>query len=343
MTLETSEHPAVIAWRGATGIALPATRIDTLQGETFRSVWRLFGCGPQGESIIAKRCRIEEARRERDIYQRIIPKLPVFPVRCHGYLDDDHDVRLAWVFLEDIAGDLPHSVDDAQHRQWLGHWLAVLHTSGSTLDPQDHALLRDRGTTHFRQYLDYCLENTEGFHSNPALSIDDHRILDELLFQARQVDDCWMPLEAFCKAMPAGIVHGDFKPEHVYWHVVEGRPILRMIDWNEAGWGPPALDLAKFLGYRVAPDAQAYVESARQFWPRMSLEDLYRLGAVGELFRAIASVRWAIASLEYGKIERATTTLRVYRDWMAQIIAAAPWSDAPDLLEARRIERALCG
>jgi hypothetical protein len=74
----------------------------------------------------------------------------------------------------------------------------------------------------------------------------------------------------------------------------------------------------------------------------MCLDDLYRLGALGELFRALASIRWELSRLEDGKTERATATLPVYRDWMTQILAAAPWSNAPGLVETRRIERALC-
>src|SRR3990172_438642 len=107
VTLNALAHPANVAWQSVNGTQVVAERIDLLQADRHRSiwVWRMFGCGPEGQSIIAKRCRIGDARRERDIYQHILPWLPLLPISFHGYVEDSQEQGRAWGFMEDIGSE----------------------------------------------------------------------------------------------------------------------------------------------------------------------------------------------------------------------------------------------
>ena len=337
------DHPATAAWQSVSGTQVVAERIDMLQADTKkrRWVWRMFLCGPEGRSIIAKRCKIPEARREYDVYQHILPSLPLLPVRCHGYLEDHLEQRLAWVFMEDVGSDEPYSSEDPEQRRLVGHWLGILHISGGQIPEKDRNLLRDRGPDHFRLYLDHSIGAIPSVRGNNNLS-DSHRVLlNEILQQCYYVDAHWPELVQYCEQMPKGMVHGDFKDDHVSWHTSPNGRILRLIDWNEAGWGIPALDLFSFLGHSSDPDPNAYVLAVRRAWPVMNQEELYRMAVVGELFRVLASLRWEVDNLQYPWVTRPMATLGIYRDWLAQIIDLAPWSGERTLFQRRRATKSV--
>ncbi len=98
-------------------------------------------------------------------------------------------------------------------------------------------------------------------------------------------------------------------------------------DWHEGGWGVQALDLAKFLGYTVNPDVGAYCAIVQQRWPNMDFSTVQRLGYVGEVFRCMASIRWEVERLRYEWVERSMVTLRIYSEWLNDVIQAEPWAE----------------
>lgn len=332
-----SDHPAMVAWRAIGTEDRPATSIDTLQDETYRQVWRLHGVGPSRESLVAKRCRRREAIREREIYARILPRLPISQVRYHGYLEDGDGER-AWLFIEDLGEDTPYSPTSARDREAAAAWLGMLHSSGDLVPGADRRMLGECGPERFREHLDWIVAGIPRLRSNAALSPPDSALLDDLHRQCATVASRWPELVAFYDSMPKGVVHGDFSEAHIFFSEHDGRRHIRLIDWSDGGWGAPALDVAKFLGYRVSPDIDAYLDAVRRNWIGIDRAEIWRLGYVGEVFRSLASVRWKVASVEW-KVEGAAprwiegpmSTLSVYRDWMEEILEAAPWSDDPRL------------
>lgn len=329
-----TEHPAVLAWHEVSGLATVPESIETLKDEHGREVWRMFGCGPYGESIIAKRCRRDEAHREWIIYSRILPQLPVSQNSSYGYLELENGHR-AWIFVEDLGNDEPYQPEMLEHRQLAGEWLGILQTSVAGIADEDRSDLRDRGPIHFRQYLDDINRNIPRFRSNPALSDNDRTIIDDLLLQCESVGSHWSGVIEFCASMPQGMVHGDFKEPHMFFSGSSGNRELRLIDWNEGGWGTAALDVAKFLGYAVAPDIDSYISVVTKTYSEINHENTYRLAYVGEIFRCLASIKWEVEKLEYPWIEKSMSTLLIYRGWMDEILEAAPWSDDLTLISKR--------
>src|SRR5216683_1616365 len=106
--------------------------------------------------------------------------------------------------------------------------------------------------------------------------------------------------------MPETVVHGDQKEKNM--RVTEGTAGLRLLvfDWEAAGWGVPAPDLAS------CPDLAAYHSIIQRCWPAVEQEDVQRMAQVGKLFRALAAVDWETWRLEFDNVERPILNLREF-------------------------------
>ena len=163
-----------------------------------------------------------------------------------------------------------------------------------------------------------------GHRGQPPLELRDMRSLHQLP-RAKHLDDC------------GEIFVGDVRrrdPDHVRIREDRDGPAVLVFDWNDGGWGVPALDAAKFLGYTVRPDLLAY-QAAVKSEPAMAmpaatdLDTICRLGFVGEACRSIASAWWEAEKLAYEWIERPMASLRLYAAWVADVVRAEPWAEHP--------------
>src|SRR3990172_6727851 len=77
------------------------------------------------------------------------------------------------------------------------------------------------------------------------------------------------------------------------------------MDWETAGWGVPAADLAPCSGVPPAPqmDMTLYGSMVRECWPSLDTQAIQRLATVGRLFRRLAAIHWASVSLAYEYVE----------------------------------------
>jgi hypothetical protein len=64
------------------------------------------------------------------------------------------------------------------------------------------------------------------------------------------------------------------------------------MDWEKAGWGVPATDLAECVGDPVCADLTVYRSEIQASWPGLGLPELERLKTVGTIFRLIDAVLW---------------------------------------------------
>ncbi len=338
------EHQALRCWQSL-GNDLSPVSIVIVQDEVTRCVCRLkfasepvidaprgrraVGVAPPGNAVIAKRALRADIEKEAWFYRDSLPALSMAVIPFLGVVDDD-DPEFAWLLIGD-AGDAHYVADDRAHRKLAAGWLGRFHVTSAEMSRSQ--AVEDRGPAHYLP----CIGEALGLLDDRSLyrwaGPEDRRVLDEIEAFCDKISSNWGELVRFCDAMPHTLVHGDIKPDNMLVVDSDTGPALAVIDWHAGGRGVPALDLAKFLGYRVGLDFDTYLDYWRETWPQWGIGAVRRLGYVGEIFRWIASVRWQLEDFNHGRIERGISSMRVYRDWSTDIERAAPWRDNPELAE----------
>lgn len=338
------DQPAARYW-GRLDNADHVESLEVLQDETKRSVFRLeISAAPHSKhgrtqhefaetgrlnAVIAKRAPCADIDKEFHFYQTLLPRLSIPALRAFGIVVDENP-EYGWLFMAD-AGGRDYDPDNREHCKLAAAWLARLHTvSGQSARPPG---LDDRGPGYFFPYVLKALSTLEIHQKNTLIGNDDRLVLDDIAGFCLKLESRWSEIKRFCNSMPQTLVHGDIKEDNMRICGPQNQSSVVVFDWHEGGWGAPALDLAKFLGYGVAPDFDTYMQHWLDFRPQSDIGEVRRLGYIGEIFRWIASVRWHLDDLEYGCIERAISRMRVYRDWMSDIDRAAPWRINPELNE----------
>jgi len=319
-------HPGVRAWLTIDSRQRVPALVEVVKGlKGRRTVWRLAGAGPGGSAVIAKRCPRATAALERQVYERVLPRLPVSAPGYYGYLEDGD---FAWIFLEDVGRERIAFTDDAQ-RRLAGRWLGTLHAAAvGVVAPGD---LPDRGLAHYRRLLAAGRASVEAGRHNPALTPAQRRVVEAVLGWLDAVEGEWGALEQFCGGLPETLVHGDFRPRNLL--VLGGRTKMRLcpIDWELAGWGLVAPDLAPLRGPALEPqvDPAAYVSVARQRWPDADLAGFREQVTAGSVLRWLAAVEWAAQSLAHPSLVKPVGYLNEYVPELLLALAGAPWRRGP--------------
>jgi len=301
----TEDHPAIRAWRQlAMGNRRPQS-IEVLKAPKRKSaVYRLVGTGPSGLGLIAKSAEPERLRREAELYERVLSHLPLQMLEVYGLIESDGEW---WLFLED-AGEVWYSPDAEMHRRPAVEWLGRLHTSPL---PSEHRL-PDAGPAHFSEVLTRAYEGIAGARSHQAASASDVTVLDNILRLLEHTTRSWAAVTRACEGVPGGLVHGDFVPKNVRVTTRGDRTGLVVFDWETAGLGPPAADLALLPGGE--DEVLLYYALVTKAWPEITLAVVRRLCVVGQLFRLLHCIEWELRSFTYPWIERAMRRLEIYRD-----------------------------
>ena len=284
---ELAWHPAVAAWRQLAPDAPDPERIEVLRQGKKSATYRLVEPMPGSASIIAQRACMAKALIERTVYEEILPHLPVTSPRYYGFRAEDP--HFAWLFLEDI-GDERHTATDCAQLALAGRWVGLMHTAAAHV-PAARGL-PDGGPPRYLDHLRGGLQTIRANLANPALTADDAATLGRLASDLDRLESAWAALACACTGLPATLVHGDLQRKNLYVRNDAGQTALYAIDWETAGWGVPAADLARI-------DLPTYWSVVRSVWPDVRLEDARRLGAVGRIFVQLAALRWASPQLVY--------------------------------------------
>jgi hypothetical protein len=305
------EHPAARAWRETQPGRGEPERIDTLKEAEKSAVYRLKGVGPGGSTVIAKRCRTTTALIERTVYEEILPHLPITALHYYGFRQQDGE--FCWLFLED-GGWERYSPYSKEHRALVARWLGLMHTSAARLATATR--LPDRGPGHYLEHLRSARHTILRNLANPALSTDDITVLNAVVAQCDLLESRWSRVETCCEGIPSTLVHGDFRPMNVHVRGDRGGSALLPMDWETAGWGVPAPDLAK----RV--DLTAYWTVVRECWPTLDLPAIQRLAKLGTVFRRLAAMNWESVNLEHEWLDKPMARVRAYHTELAEAIQA---------------------
>ena len=259
------QHPAVEAWRQFQPGCPEPEQIEVLNLKKKSAVYRLAGAGPNRSAVIAKRCRAATAAVERAVYDELPARLPLPALCCYGWLLEPES-KYCWLFVED-AGNHAYSAASDEHRALAGRWLGTIHRT--PLSAQFQARLPDRGPGHYLKRLGLAQAVLLELADNPLLSSDEMALLRTVLAQGEVMQAHWSELERFCEGWPRVLVHGDFAIKNLRLQNGSTAPALLVYDWEMAGWGVPATDLAQSLTRCASPDLEVYCSILRQDNPHV--------------------------------------------------------------------------
>jgi hypothetical protein len=318
------KHPAVKAWRGLRlGRGEPVS-IEILKEGKKRAIYRLAGVGPKDSAIIAKRCQMITGLIERTVYEQVLPHLPVTAPRYYGFAEEED--TFCWLFLEDVGMERFSPLIE-EHRVLAARWLGLMHTAAAHVATT--ARLPERGPDHYLEHLRSARRTILRNLTNPALNAAGVAVLKTIGSQCDALEAGWNQVEKCCESMPSTLVHGDFRPKNVYIRTTDQAGTgLFPIDWETAGWGVPAADLApshhRYSGQHV--DLTTYWSIVREYWPSLDMSTIQQLVCVGFVFRRLAAISWASRDLAYEWTERPVEFMRKYQAELSEVMQAAQWT-----------------
>ncbi len=290
------EHPASRAWRRLRPNGAPSEiRVlkEPSKGIKKSAVYWLARAGPAGRAVIAKRCLRASAAAETLIYGEFLGPLGVPAPAYYGAVDEGGP--FGWLFMGYVPGRR-YSPADPQHRSLAGSWVARLHDDAASLSGADR--LPDRGMAHYLQGLDAGRGAIAAHSDDPSLSPEEAFVLRRLADLLGEVRRSWSILEEICSELPPTLVHGDLVRKNLCIGATGNGPVMFAFDWENAGWGPPALDLAQSPSERFAanPCLDTY-RSARELARTAARDDIERQATAGTVLRCLAAIYWTSLSL----------------------------------------------
>jgi Phosphotransferase enzyme family len=305
-----AEHPAAVAWNRLTGAGALPSRITQLnQGHSL--VYRLAGMKENPDSLIAKLCARQDAEMTRIICTRLLPLVPKPALAFYGCLE--MQAGKAWLFLED-AGHVKCSLEDTGHRRAMSAWLSALHAC--LADHVEGLSLPETGLSMYLQQLRAGRRKILKSLSLLELQPEDYATLQAVVEWFDHVEDHWDKLQALAADGPRTLAHGDFAPKNVLVRQAAGTLEVFPIDWETAGWGPPAADMGE------CADLVTYREEALKYGVSWSAGTIRGWAAVGKILRHIAAFEWASASLIGGWPPRGVRRMKVRLEdaWIASTL-----------------------
>jgi len=326
-------HPAVRAWCGLYPHAEPRSITPLRVRKRKSSVYRLEGVGQAGSPVIAKRCRTAVAQVERMVYEDVLADLTVPSLRYYGFVEEP-DAASSWLFIEEASGP-DYSNLLPEHRARAGRWLGLLHAAAA--DAAAGERLPDGGPGRYHERLRKLRETFRQHLDNPVLLPEDVAFLEGLLARLDDLAGRWHLVEGVCRGVPATLVHGDFNGRNMRLRTVGNEGTITVFDWEDAGWGVPAVDLAQQLtvpsGQLSAnPDVPSYWSAVHQRWPHLSSEACWQLAYCGTVFRTLSAMSWIADDLANDWAHASLRDMRLYAaeldgalerlDWVRREVAA---------------------
>ena len=261
--------------------------------------------------MIAKRCRPATARIEHMIYTELLPLTGMPALHSYGMLEDP-EKEFCWLFLEDAAGDR-YSPQLPNHRELAGHWLAEAHLAAMQADFK--SCLPDRDLDHYLRLLRTCRSMLLRHLDSGALPVRDAAVFRSIARHLDEMELVWGEMARICEVMPRTLVHNDFVIKNLSVRYTTQGPALLVFDWEFAGWGVPAADLAQFIDRVASPDLGLYCSTLRLEHFGLRLRDIQAVAACGNLLRLVEQLSWATVGHESvlpSQLVKATAQLQSY-------------------------------
>jgi hypothetical protein len=294
-------RPALKAWLRVRPGSSEPRGITILKNTPRSTVCRIEGVGPGASDIVAKWCPRRAGELETFIYREILDRLSMESVRCYGFIAEGVG-EYGWLFLED-GGITKVAEKGESFPTAFASWLALLHGLASNLPIRSR--LPERGPA---WYLEILRTAWRGLcQSLPERDWDnlDRSAVEKTLACFEVLERNWHVVQERCGGLPWTLVHCDLQPKNILIrHAASGIAFLPL-DWEEAGWGAPATDLA-------AIDAASYWSTARRTWASIEFRRVEEQVRCGAVFKILSAVGWEILRLAEGSEEKAMRRLRIY-------------------------------
>ncbi|MDQ4130875.1 MAG: ABC transporter transmembrane domain-containing protein [Actinomycetota bacterium] len=271
------EHPAYQAWMQlGLGGGVP-THIEPLQEnpDQWARSFRLHGLNADDATVVAKVSSGEQLRVELLVHEEVLPRLEVAAARYLGVTSGEDGER--WVFLTAPTGE-PFDANSPAHRTIAMDWLALLHTRSSRLDLR--GLLPERTPGHYLDQLRVIRERLRGAFDEPELAHMDRVVLRALSDRCDLLEWHWQHLEACVEGLPFALVHGRLGAGNAYVRPDDPSCPFLVLNWDTAGWGPPAADLQPL-------SIDRYAHRVRSSWRGLSRKKLTAAALAGSVFRQL--------------------------------------------------------
>ncbi|MCI0585424.1 MAG: aminoglycoside phosphotransferase family protein [Planctomycetes bacterium] len=290
---DVGDHPAVRAWRELRPAQVEPDCVHVLRERRKSNLYRLPGVGIDGSPVIAKRGRASRAAIERTVYEEALPHLPVTAPRYYGSVPDGDGAEYRWLFLEDV-GLQKYSRTNPEHMALAGRWLGRMHAAATRLARASRLPehLPEGGPSRFLERLRMGRRDILANLDNPFLTAEEFDALREILRLGDHLEANWNRVEAACEGLPPTLVHNDFQPKNAYVRDGPTGPELFPFDWETAGWGLRAADLARV-------DVAAYEAALREGSPDLGTSAVARIAIVGEVFRCLAAISYDTPQLAH--------------------------------------------
>ena len=316
LTESVQEHPAVQAWLRVQSDSWEPGSLELLQRRRYSTVYRLNHLRQDCARVIAKRCRTATARIEHAIYEELLPLTGMPALHCYGLLDEG---EFCWLFLEDAAGaryspQLPHN------RALAGCWLAE--TQLTALAHNLKSCLPGRDLDHYLRLLRGCRAMLLRHLGGSALSVEGATVFRNIAAHLDALESLWDELEEICDVMPRTLVHGDFVNKNLRIRDAATGPALLVFDWEFAGWGVPAADLAQLIDRGARPDLDLYCSILNREYSHLDLRDIQAVAACGNLLRMVDQMSWATVDQEFIHPTQLVKAIALLRSYELSIIEA---------------------
>jgi aminoglycoside phosphotransferase (APT) family kinase protein len=258
------------------------------------------GAGLSAAAAATKPARALEPRREIALYRSLLRDSAIPAPRFYGAVEDGESGR-AWLFLERVPGEVLADEGDPAAWRAAAAWAASL--GGAVEERRDPALdrlLLHRDRDWHERWLTAAAANCESAGRTDL---------------AARLRRSAVPLLDRLDALPRAFVHGELYASNVI-AVREGAPEaaqVKVVDWEMAGTGPFALDLAALATGWSGEERKAICAAFHAALPEGSAAAIFP-GALGE---AVSLCELALALQWLGWSSGWQPPAEHRRDWAA--------------------------
>ena len=322
-------HPALRAWSRLDEGGPRPVRVEVWSERPSNlpaSIYRLVFGEDGTPAVFAKHSDPGFGAVERQCYEAILPRVRVPSPVYHGSLQDPDGSW--WLFIAD-GGRARFSPYNPEHRLLAARWIGQLHRQGALVEAS--RALPPAGPRRYLSHLRAARDRIGRNFANPGLAESDRDVLRDTLALLDEVESGWTRIEQACAGPPATLVHGDFQPKNIRITPGASGASVCVLDWEMAGWGNPAVDLAPARGADVSiqVDLEAYAAEVCGEWPGVDVAAIRRLSVLGFVLRRLAGMDWASESLHFEQpryLSNPVATLRSLHISLSRgLEAAAEW------------------